>query len=80
MKPRFLPSHRRRAGSILMEYVMLTALFSCAFIGASGYLVNPSGRTFTVRETVTGDDFGTLGNAYVTMVRRAMEGLGSPLP
>lgn len=63
-----------------MEYVLLTATLTCAFIGASGFLVNPSGRPFTIAETVDGEDFGFLGNAYVSMVRKVMEGISSPMP
>ena len=69
-----------RRGDVLMEYVLLTVLIVMPLVGASSYLYSPSGRTFYIEGSLTGQDFGILGNSFVQLYRMVMSGVSLPLP
>lgn len=71
---------REERGDVLMEYVILTVLIVLPLVGASTGFFNPSGRTFDVEGALGGEDFGTLGNAFVQLYRLVMSGVCLPLP
>lgn len=71
---------RSDRGDVLLEYVLLTILIVLPLVGASTGMVNPSGRTFFVEGALSGEDFGTLGNAFVDLYRMVMSGVSLPLP
>ena len=78
--------HRRhhwagdKRGDVLLEYVLLTVLIILPLIGASTAFFNPSGRTFIMDGALSGEDFGTFGNALVQLYRLVMSGVCLPLP
>lgn len=63
-----------------MEYVIVTVLVLLPIVGASTGFFSPTGRTFTVDETLAGDNYGVFGNAVVEEWRRIMCGLSLPVP
>lgn len=67
-------------GDVLFEYVLLTVLIILPLIGAATAFFNPSGRTFIVDGALSGEDFGTFGNAFVQLYRLVMSGVCLPLP
>ena len=67
-------------GDVLMEYVLLTVLIILPLIGASTGIFDPSGRTFNIDGSLSGEDFGTFGNAFVQLYRLVMSGVCLPLP
>ena len=67
-------------GDVLMEYVVLTVLIILPLVGASTGFFNPSGRTFDTEGALSGEDFGTFGNAFVQLYRLVMSGVSLPLP
>ena len=71
---------REERGDVLMEYVLLTVLIILPLIGASTQLFDPSGQTFNVEGALSGEDFGTFGNAFVQFYRLVMSGVCLPLP
>jgi hypothetical protein len=72
---------RSERGDVLMEYVLLTVLIILPLVGASTGFFNPSGRTFNLGEqALQGDDFGSIGNAFVQLYRMVMCGVSLPLP
>jgi len=71
---------RSDRGDVLMEYVLLTILIVLPLVGASTGMFNPSGRTFFVEGAISGEDFGSLGNAFVQLYRMVMSGVSLPLP
>ena len=77
---RLLSAWREERGDVLMEYVILTVLLVLPLVGASTGFFNPSGRTFDVEGALSGEDFGTFGNAFVQLYRLVMSGVCLPLP
>lgn len=71
---------RSDRGDVLMEYVLLTIVIVLPLVGASTEMFNPSGRTFFVEGAISGEDFGSLGNAFVQLYRMVMSGVSLPLP
>lgn len=71
---------RDERGDVLMEYVLLTVLIILPLVGASTGFFNPSGRTFDVEGAISGENFGTFGNAFVQLYRLVMSGVCLPLP
>ena len=67
-------------GDVLMEYVLLTLVIILPLVGVSVGLVNVSGETFSQGDAVAGDNFGLLGNAFVSRYRMVMSGISLPLP
>ena len=67
-------------GDVLMEYVLLTLVIILPLVGVSVGLVNVSGETFSPGDAVAGDNFGLLGNAFVSRYRMVMSGISLPLP
>lgn len=67
-------------GDVLMEYVLINLLVVLALAGVGSGLVNPSGSTFTVDGTLSGEDYGLFGNALVESWRRVMSGVSLPIP
>ena len=67
-------------GDVLLEYVIVTVFIVLPLIGVASAGFSPGGRSFTVKETLEGQDFGVIGNAYVEMYRRIMSGIGLPIP
>ena len=67
-------------GDVLFEYVLLTVLIILPLIGAATAFFNPSGSTFMVEGALSGEDFGTFGNAFVQLYRLVMSGVCLPLP
>lgn len=67
-------------GDVLMEYVLINLLVVLALAGVGSGLVNPSGSTFTVDGTVSGDNYGLFGNALVESWQRVMSGIALPVP
>ena len=62
------------------EYVLMTVLIILPLIGASAGFFDPSGATFDVEGTLTGEDFGLFGNQFVNLYRMVMSGVCLPLP
>jgi hypothetical protein len=71
---------RAERGDVLMEYVIVTVFILLPLIGAATGLFSPAGRTFTVGDTIAGDDFGIIGNALVEVYRKIMCGIALPIP
>ncbi len=69
-----------KAGGVLMEYVLVTAITLAFFTGVAGFVFDPSGRAFTVDGALAGDNFGFLGDAFVDMYRMILSGLSLPIP
>ena len=67
-------------GDVLMEYLLVTVFIILPLIGVSTVGFSPGGRSFSVRDTLEGQDFGIIGNAYVEVYRRVMSGIGLPIP
>ena len=67
-------------GDVLLEYVLLTVLIILPLVGASTAFFNPSGRTFIIDGALSGENFGTFGNAFVQLYRLVMSGVCLPLP
>ena len=67
-------------GSVLLEYMLVTLVIVLGLVGVSTHFVSPAGRSFDFQGTIEGENYGLFGDAYVHLVRRAMEGISSPLP
>lgn len=65
-----------------MEYVVLTVLIILPLVGASIALFDPSGGkpTFDTEGALSGENFGTFGQAFVQLYRLVMSGVCLPLP
>jgi len=70
---------REERGDVLMEYVLLNILIVLPLIGMSSALVQVPGPTFTGANSID-QNFGFLGEAFVSLYRMVMSGVCLPLP
>lgn len=68
------------SGGVLLEYVIINLLVVLALVGVGNVLYSPGGATFNLEGTLSGDNYGILGNPLVESWRRVMSGLSLPIP
>ena len=71
---------RDRRGDVLLEYVLVNTIIILFFIGVTSGIINPTGTALTMDDTLTGEDYGLLGNGMVEAYRRIMSGIALPIP
>jgi len=68
-------------GAVLMEYVVLSLVMLGVLVGldvATGVLPTPP--LFNFEGTVTGQDFGLFGNAFMDWYHRIVDTIALPVP
>lgn len=77
--------HRRRErGDVLLEYVLLMVFIIVPVVCGSKALYDAGGGAETTASVAIGleneDDYGIVGNRFVSMFRRTFMGLALPTP